>query len=126
MPEFFAEHTPDRDDVDQFTRDYLDCAEWLLDEEIDRSLIQGWSKEAIEQARSDCEDFQEDNADNLAIYSEATGYAGGNDFFLTRNHHGAGFWDRGIGEAGNALTAAAHAFGVADAYLGDDGYLYFL
>lgn len=32
------------------------------------------------------------------------------DFWLTREHHGAGFWDRGYGEAGTRLTAMAHTF----------------
>lgn len=49
----------------------------------------------------------------------------GNDFFLTRNRHGAGFWDRGIGEAGDALTEAAHRAGETELYAGDDGKLYF-
>jgi hypothetical protein len=36
----------------------------------------------------------------------------GHDFALTRNHHGAGFWDRGYPEhIGSELTAAAHAYG---------------
>jgi hypothetical protein len=28
----------------------------------------------------------------------------GHDFWLTRNGHGAGYWDRGLGEIGNNLT----------------------
>jgi hypothetical protein len=48
----------------------------------------------------------------------------GHDFWLTRNHHGAGFWDRGMGEAGDRLTAAAEAWGEASLYIGDDGRLY--
>lgn len=35
----------------------------------------------------------------------------GHDFALTRNHHGAGFWDRGYGEVGDLLTTASHLFG---------------
>lgn len=35
----------------------------------------------------------------------------GHDFALTRNHHGAGFWDRGYGALGDTLTAAAYAYG---------------
>lgn len=33
------------------------------------------------------------------------------DFHLTRNHHGAGFWDRGLGELGDRLTDLAQSFG---------------
>lgn len=35
----------------------------------------------------------------------------GHDFWLTRNHHGAGFWDRGLGLVGDTLTELAHSFG---------------
>jgi hypothetical protein len=33
----------------------------------------------------------------------------GHDYVLTSGHHGAGFWDRGLGELGDQLTAAAQA-----------------
>lgn len=46
------------------------------------------------------------------------------DFWLTRNHHGAGFWDRGLGELGDRLTASAESYGESDLYVGDDGELY--
>ena len=46
------------------------------------------------------------------------------DFWLTRNRHGAGFWDRGLGVLGDLLTDAAHAWGESDLYLGDDGLIY--
>jgi len=39
----------------------------------------------------------------------------GHDFILTANRHGAGFWDRGLGDAGGKLTEAAHAYGDIDA-----------
>jgi hypothetical protein len=29
----------------------------------------------------------------------------GHDYWLTRNGHGTGFWDRGLGEVGDKLTA---------------------
>ena len=48
----------------------------------------------------------------------------GHDFWLTRNHHGAGFWDRGLGELGDTLTEMAHAYGGSDPYVGDDGKIY--
>ena len=38
----------------------------------------------------------------------------GHDFYLTREHHGAGFWDRGLGELGEYLTKIAHSYGSAD------------
>jgi hypothetical protein len=48
----------------------------------------------------------------------------GHDFWLTRNHHGAGFWDRGYGKLGEILTDAAHSFGTYDLYIGDDGEIH--
>lgn len=53
----------------------------------------------------------------------------GHDFALTRNGHGAGFWDRadeGLPKAlGDALTAVCHGMGECDLYVGDDGKAYF-
>lgn len=46
----------------------------------------------------------------------------GHDFWLTRNNHGAGFWD-GDWELGNELTELALRFGNVDVYL-HDGILY--
>ena len=49
----------------------------------------------------------------------------GHDFWLTRNRHGTGFWDRGHAEwLGRHLSDAAHVYGEANLYLGDDGVVY--
>ena len=45
------------------------------------------------------------------------------DFWLTRNGHGAGFWD-GDWQEGDALTKIAKSFGESDLYIGDDGKLH--
>lgn len=53
----------------------------------------------------------------------------GHDFALTRNGHGAGFWDRAAEglpqELGDALTAVCESMGQVDLYVGDDGKAYF-
>lgn len=53
----------------------------------------------------------------------------GHDFWLTRNGHGTGFWDRynggPEGDIGQKLTLIAKSFGSLDPYVGDDGLLYF-
>jgi len=108
MPEFIAEHTPRN--VDDFTRGYLEAAEWLLDENINRNKLRGFTKAAVREAKATCKDFQDINADLLAATGADNG-RNGTDFWLTRNHHGAGFWDRGYGEVGNQLSYAAHTFG---------------
>lgn len=48
----------------------------------------------------------------------------GHDFWLTRNGHGAGFWDRGLGSIGEELTTAAEGYKEKSAYIGDDGMVY--
>lgn len=46
----------------------------------------------------------------------------GVDFWLTRNGHGTGFWDRGEYNGWQTfLTLEAESFGEAHVYLGDDG-----
>lgn len=50
----------------------------------------------------------------------------GHDLWLTRNRHGAGFWDRGLGEVGEALTEISHNMGEQDWYVGDDGLIYWM
>lgn len=51
----------------------------------------------------------------------------GHDFWLTRNGHGAGFWDRNFGteESRKALTELSEVFGSRDIYKGDDGQIYY-
>ena len=122
MPQFYPEHTPDG--LDDFTKGYLDCAEWLIPEPSNdcpnittREKIRGWTKKAIARAKRDCMDFQKAYAADLALYEEITGRdmrSAGHDFWLTRNRHGAGFWDRGAGEAGKRLTEMSRPYGDCD------------
>lgn len=121
MPQFHPAHTPSTlagEALDEFTRGYLDCAEWLLDDEVDRDKLRGWTKRAIGKAAADCAAFQRDNASLLERYEDATGRdmaSAGHDFFLTRNGHGTGFWDRGDDPVLETLSGAASAYGQADA-----------
>ena len=84
----------------------------------------------LAQFVADCAKFQADNSELLARVeyprNDSTDLAhAGHDFWLTRNHHGCGFWDGDLpDEIGKPLTAAAHAFGECDLYPGDDGQLY--
>lgn len=47
------------------------------------------------------------------------------NFWLTRNGHGAGFWD-GDYKNGNKLTKAAEEYGQLELEVGDDGKIYSL
>lgn len=49
----------------------------------------------------------------------------GHDFYLTRNGHGVGFWDRGLGELGDWLTSVCKPYGEALLYVGDDGNVHY-
>ena len=78
----------------------------------------------------DCRKFQADNAEILAQVSypknDSTDMShAGHDFWLTRNRHGAGFWDGDLPEdIGEKLTSASKAFGEFNLYIGDDGLIY--
>lgn len=47
----------------------------------------------------------------------------GHDFWLTRNGHGTGFWDRDY-KHGDKLTELSKPFGTVDLYVGADGLVY--
>lgn len=84
-----------------------------------------------------CDMFIVANSDLLAEYAEQMdgtdpdgsgwGQQAGYDFWMTREGHGVGFWDRDLGELGRKLTDAAHTFGEADIFpvLNDDGTISF-
>ncbi len=114
--------------LDDFARAYIECALWSSTDDSDHPLDDGrdytdLAPSALESMIADCVDFQTANADLLEASGLSTEQQG-HDFWLTRNHHGAGFWDRGLNELGKMLTDAAHAYGSADLYIGDDGLVY--
>lgn len=74
-------------------------------------------------AREDVQSFIDQVEPYLAYFGELPDGAAtltaeqvGHDFSLTRNHHGAGFWDRGYGELGGWLTLVADAMGDCSLY----------
>jgi len=84
-------------------------------------------QESIDKAIVETNDFIKANRVNLEKVSELFGASEGDhghDFWLTRNGHGAGFWDRGYGELGDKLSKAAKVYGTSDIYIGDDGKLH--
>lgn len=76
----------------------------------------------LARMRNDCADFLELCGEEglLAVYPHGEEQLG-HDFWLTRNGHGAGFWDRGDEELGDELAKWARSFGSCDLYVGDDG-----
>lgn len=120
--------------LDVFTAAYVAAALWSSTDESDECGgepmdsnygVEDIAPQTLDEMREDCAAFQRDNAAELERAARVKpGYdlsQAGHDFWLTRNRHGAGFWDRGIGSAGEILTKAAHAWGSVDLYIGDDG-----
>jgi len=125
--------------IDQFTNGYITAALWSSTgdsgEPLDATHApEDLPQETRETMESDCRKFFEQCNGDLWEYKEkrtipidaeyTASDCAGHDFWLTRCGHGAGFWDRGIGETGNRLTDAAEKFGNVDLYVGDDGKVY--
>jgi hypothetical protein len=84
------------------------------------------SDEAERHFRTDCAAFLAENAD-LVVAVGRLGMDGeniGHNFWLSRNGHGTGFWDRGHGEIGDKLHEASKKFGEDDLYVGDDDQIH--
>ena len=81
-----------------------------------------WSDDLIDVARSQVSEFVMRTPSQMlhGINPEQIGH----DLWLTRNGHGAGFWDRGLGDRGDSLTAICKALGEVCTYVGDDGHLH--
>jgi hypothetical protein len=132
MPEFFAEHTPPN--LSDFAVGYFQAAEWLLDTDspaseggVDRDKLRGFSRAAIACGAADCATFCESYVAELAAYVTESGRdmeSAGVDYFLSRNGHGAGFFDRGNGPVFRDLQQAARLDGTVDTYVAR-GWIHF-
>ena len=128
-------------DLDKFLQGYIECALWSSNDESTESggepldsnySVDDIAPETIKAMRDDCEDFMIRNQVNLIDYCIAIGnrsdYSGmecaGHDFWLTRNGHGSGFWDRELCDLGDSLTKAAEVYSSVDLYVGDDGLIH--
>jgi hypothetical protein len=119
--------------LDEFTNAYLVAALWTSTDDNDAPLdsiydISNISKNDIKEIKSECLKFQKDNLDLLIQAYHKNGYtpaSAGHDLWLTRNGHGAGFWDRDLNDVGDLLTKKADEIKGSDLYVGDDNTLYF-
>ena len=113
---------------ESFFRQYLETALWSsMDNEGQYALDESYYTDDIAPAtlaamRADCDAFYDANQEIIDRYDCETC---GQDFWLTRNRHGAGFWDGDyLKEDGRMLTEASKAFGETWLYIGDDGLIY--
>ncbi len=143
---FFTESSPawSRDEIDADPDAWADA---LSEGQSDGTLpsdagFSDLTADALASIMADCEAFQRENAELLAQASghtfaartigdgslpgshrEAWDYddaAAGRDYWYTRNGHGVGFWDRGLGEVGDKLADAAR-YSEVDVYWTDAG-----
>jgi hypothetical protein len=122
-----------RDTLDEFVYGYILAALWYSTDSNDVPLDQNHSpSDLTPHARNlmveDCTAFVFANEEQLLRASDELGRDMdhlGHDFWLTRNRHGAGFWDRYELDIAlrNHLTDAAHAFGECSLYVNDDGQI---
>jgi len=117
--------------IDAFTRAYIETALWSSNDESDERggepmdanySVDDLSDEAIERMARDCTRFRELAGENIHGLDETTV---AHDFWLTRNGHGAGFWDGDYEQTlGDDLTRLSETFGACWLGVGDDGTIY--
>jgi hypothetical protein len=131
-----SKKTVSRDLPDNILDSYLETALWSshnMDKEEEffdeKYSIEDFAPEAITQAKKDTSTFLK-KAKEIVLnidpeYELDESYAG-HDFWLTRNSHGAGFWDGDYPkEIGESLTELSDRFGETYIIVGDDDKLYF-
>lgn len=108
---------------------YIECALWSSTDDDGEALdaiyvSDDLAPETLASMIADCADFrallEREQIDTSAWTDEQLGH----DLWLTRNRHGAGFWDRGNGPVGDVLTRYALAYGETSLYVGDDGLIH--
>lgn len=119
--------------LDDFTTAYIEAALWSStgddDEPLDKDhSITDIAPETVTRMVADCAAFQAAHGELLTsenCHRADPDKQGGHDFWLTRNGHGAGFWDGDwLEPAATTLTDASKAFGECNLYVGDDGKIY--
>jgi hypothetical protein len=110
--------------LNDFVRSYLETALWSSSDNFSPSggepldlnfSIDDIDDEAQERARADCKSFIEQAGDLLEGLDDSKVAA---DFWLTRNGHGAGFWDGSYEEeVGQKLSDLSDTFGEVDLYV---------
>ena len=110
--------------LQKFLSAYINCALWSSTAEDSDKSLENYvlSEEAKTKMLTDCKAFLEKNEAMIGDRLLDAGL----DFWLTRNGHGAGFWDGDWSEHGDALTEASKTFKECDLYVGDDQLVYIM
>lgn len=111
--------------------DYIECALWSSYDNDGYYPLDSGEYELSEDARNTMAIELQDFLDLIEGILEEREWPKipsdqqiAHDFWLTRNGHGAGFWDRGLGDLGDKLTEASKSYGSSDLYVGDDNLIY--
>jgi hypothetical protein len=116
--------------IQDFINSYIECALWassdIDDEGKGPESLTGYvlAPETHEAMIADATEFYNQHHGLWQDVEDYGDTSAGHDYWLTRCGHGAGFWDRGIGDVGDELTKLAEADGNRDLYIGDDGLIY--
>lgn len=101
-----------------FTHGYIDAIEFTESEEWGADT-DGFSDAALRQIYADCEAFLAKHSEDL----EGREYDAGVCFWLSRNHHGSGFWDSDFA-AKDALDETSKKFRECNTYVGDSNEIH--
>jgi len=121
--------------VNTFVKSYIATALWSSTDDNDEPLDIGdydLAEETKATMHDQCIKFLEIANDEIIKYREnfqsakiMYSYAG-HDFWLTRNGHGAGFWDSPeLWDDGEKLTELCE-YQTVDLYVGDDNLIYIM
>lgn len=126
MPAFIlpGKENPAFKRLDTFEQAYVEAMFFTDTPENESWSFHDLHESALRKIRDDCAAFRADQVTLDAIAEDES--QAGHDFWLTRQGHGAGFWDGDWPKAiGEQLTARAKAQGECWPYKGDDGQIYF-
>ena len=122
--------------IDQFTKAYIEAALWSSTDGNDDPLDDNYSTdnlspELLSQIIVDCQSFQTNHSGAWANAQTRREWSAdqqaGHDFWLTRNGHGAGFWDKPEiygQENADKLTEICKRLPEINLYVGDDGTIH--
>lgn len=157
LTDYCARYIADKGPLRRFVGAYLDAIQFtdglhaedgdeLAGLDLTGEGAGAWGEGELERIVRDCDAFMRQARDVIAarlgigeLWVDGAPYTleqAAHDFWLTRNGHGAGFWDRqftygeggyeveGLGDALSSLCGHGTEFPPLDAYRGDDGRAY--